>query len=187
MSQTRKCKYCKQEIDKNVTVCPHCQKKQGVGCLTSAIVSIMVFLLVFLGVLIGVGSCAGGTEQSVENDETSVSQQKNDGVKLVHGELLDIKKGDVTIIKAKIKPSYNNDATINQNYYNIEDLIKNQGFDKCQQIQYWAVADMESGSESKVISFTVNKDLIDKIAKEEVFGISMGDYVDELWLHPSLR
>lgn len=70
MSQTRKCKYCKQEIDKKATVCPHCQKKQGVGCLTSIIVSIMVFLFVFFGIGIGVSSCAG--KMTSENPERNI-------------------------------------------------------------------------------------------------------------------
>lgn len=30
----KKCRYCREEIDKRATVCPHCQKKQGTGCGT---------------------------------------------------------------------------------------------------------------------------------------------------------
>ena len=76
--------------------------------------------------------------------------------------------------------------TIDQNYHNVEDLIKNQGCDKFDEIQYWAVADMTDGSESKVISFTVDSDLIQKIKTSAVVAIQMGDYVSDLYILPSL-
>lgn len=90
------------------------------------------------------------------------------------------------VIKTKIQTSYNNTATINQNYHNIEDIVKNQGGDKYEYIDYWAVADMTDGSEGKVISFTVDKDLIQSITKEHVFAIELGNYVKDLWILPSL-
>lgn len=90
------------------------------------------------------------------------------------------------VIKAKIQPNYNNKATINQNYYNIEDIIKNQEGDKYEYIDYWAVADMQDGSESKVISFIVDRDLIQNIVEEQVFAIELGDHVKDLWILPSL-
>jgi len=34
------------------------------------------------------------------------------------------------VIKAKIKPSYSNKTTIDQNYYSIADFIRNKGYDK---------------------------------------------------------
>lgn len=95
MSQTRKCKYCKQEIDKNVTVCPHCQKKQGVGCLTSAIVSIMVFLFVFFGIGIGVSSCAG--KMTSENSESSVDTSIKKSVVTTTAEVITTKSEITTI------------------------------------------------------------------------------------------
>lgn len=36
----------------------------------------------------------------------------------------------ILIIKTKINSSYNNNATRRQNYYNIEDIIRNQGGSK---------------------------------------------------------
>lgn len=45
---------------------------------------------------------------------------------------------------------------------------------------------MTDGSESKVISFTVPKDLIDKIKSGSVLPIELGDYVTDLWILPSL-
>lgn len=117
---------------------------------------------------------------------------KKDGAyKLKHGELINATKNEidglnVLIIKAKISSSYSNSATIHQNYFNVEDLIQNQGCNTFDEIQYWAVADMTDGSESKVISFTVDADLIKLIANEKVVATQFGDYVSELWILPSL-
>ena len=105
-----------------------------------------------------------------------------------YGELLDVNENDgVLVVKAKIEPSYNNKATIDQNYFNVDDLIQSQGCDKFDEIQYWAVADMTDGSEQKVISFTVDKALIDQIAGGDFPANTMGDYVTDLWIHQSLE
>ena len=107
---------------------------------------------------------------------------------LKYGELLSVNNsvGSTAVIKAKIKPSLTNKLTINQNYYNVCDLIQNQGLDVFQEIQYWAVADLDSGREGKVISFTVPKTVIDRVAKGNFPENKMGDYVQDLWVLPSL-
>ena len=107
---------------------------------------------------------------------------------LKYGELLSVNNavGSTAIIKARIKPSLTNKLTINQNYYNVCDLIQNQGLDEFQEIQYWAVADLDSGREGKVISFTVPKTVIDRVAKGNFPENKMGDYVQDLWVLPSL-
>lgn len=108
--------------------------------------------------------------------------------KLLHGELLEVKKNaGIVVVKAKIESSYSNEATIHQNYFNVTDLVKNQGFDVYNEIQYWAVADMTDGSESKVISFTVSKSLINRIKNGEVVDNQLGEYVDDLYILPSLK
>ena len=106
---------------------------------------------------------------------------------LLHGDLLDEKDTSGTlVIKAKVSSSYNNKATVDQNYYNIEDIIKNQGGDKYTEIQYWAVADMTDGSEQNVVSFTVSESVIKKIADNKIVANQMGSYVDDLFIHASL-
>lgn len=55
---TKKCKYCKQEIDKAATVCPYCQRKQSSGCLTAAV----CVTAVLLGIGI-IGSCTAKTKK----------------------------------------------------------------------------------------------------------------------------
>ena len=107
---------------------------------------------------------------------------------LLYGDLLDVNtNGTKVIIKAKIKSSYSNEATVDQNYYNVCDIIRNQGGDKYDEIQYWAVADMMDGSESKVVAFTVPKNVIDTIATNDFPDNKLGDYVDDLFILPSLK
>lgn len=110
-------------------------------------------------------------------------------LELKFGELLSvISPGDgVVVVKAKIQPSYSNKATIDQNYYSVCDLIRKNGFNKCSELQYWAVADMTDGSESKVISFTLNSDTIQGVYNENIIDNQLGDYVDDLYILPSLQ
>ena len=79
-----------------------------------------------------------------------------------------------------------NKMTIDQNYFNVEDIILNKGGSSYNEIQYWAVADMTSGDESKVISFKLDKSLIDKIKNKEVAANRLGEYAIDLWVLPSL-
>lgn len=110
------------------------------------------------------------------------------GYTIKHGELLSVYNpdGKSIVIKTKIAPSYSNSATINQNYYNIEDLILNQGLGDYDMIDYWAIADMSDGSESKVVSFELNKNAIQKIANGHPANL-IGEIADNLWIHPSLN
>lgn len=108
---------------------------------------------------------------------------------LEHGDLEDVieVEGENAItIKAKISPSYNNKATIDQNYFNVADIICNQGCENYSRIDYWAVADMSGGGEAKVISFSLESDTIQKIYNKQIAETQIGDYASELWLHQSL-
>ena len=109
------------------------------------------------------------------------------GLRLSHGELLDVNQSDGTVvIHAKIQGSYSNKATIDQNFFSVADLICKHGFNTCAELQYWAVADMADGSEGKVISFTLRKEVIDAISDEILYGDHIRDYADDLWILPSL-
>ena len=46
---------------------------------------------------------------------------------------------------------------------------------------------MTDGSEAKVISFTVPKKVISAIANAKISASDLGDYVEDLWILPSLR
>lgn len=120
-------------------------------------------------------------------EETTESQQE-EAISLQYGELLSLHEQDgIAVVKAKIAPSFSNSATVSQNYYNIEALVKKHGFDKYDEVQYWAVADMTDGSEQKVISFTVPHDVLTKIAAGKLAINQLGSYVTDLWVHQSLR
>ena len=127
-------------------------------------------------------------EDKTEKESETAETNEEKGYKLRFGELLDsTENGNILIIKAKITPSYNNKATINQNGFNVEDLILNQGADKFNEIQYWAVADMEDGSESKVISFTLDKNLIDKVKSQTLVGNMIVENSIDTYVLPSLQ
>lgn len=122
-----------------------------------------------------------GTEEATES-------QQEEAISLQYGELLSLHEQDgIAVVKAKIAPSFSNSATVSQNYYNIEALVKKHGFDKYDEVQYWAVADMTDGSEQKVISFTVPHDVLTKIAAGKLAINQLGSYVTDLWVHQSLR
>lgn len=148
------------------------------------ILILSILLLVSL-VFIGCGTSSDKQSQSEKNN-TSESQSTKT-YKLKFGELVDYNINDNTlIIKAKISPSYSNKTTISQNGYNVEDIILNQGGDSFDEIQYWAVADMDDGSESKVISFTLNKDQINAIKNKQIVGNQIVDKATDVWILPSL-
>lgn len=125
--------------------------------------------------------------QTPEMTAESTTEPENKKRYNDYGELLDLTETDgVCVLKYKITSSATKKMTVNQNYYTVVNFIKDGGGDQYNEIQYWAVADMQDGSESKVISFTVSKDLIEKIKAGTVLPAQMGDYVDELWILPSL-
>ncbi len=104
-----------------------------------------------------------------------------------HGELLSVINTEGTVVvKVKIEASFSNQLTIDQNYFNVADLVKNHGFNTCNELQYWAVADMTNGEESKCISFTLDKDTIDNLYNEHIVENQLGNYVTDLWILPSL-
>lgn len=109
-------------------------------------------------------------------------------LKLQSGELLSVIYNDgIVVVKAKIQPNLTNNLTISQNYYNVGDLVKNHGFNTCEELQYWAVADMTSGEEVKVISFDLNKSVIERLYNETLFENQLEDYVENLYIHVSLQ
>lgn len=125
-----------------------------------------------------------------------------DTKELSHGELMDKKENcieydenvecikKVFILKAKIQSSYNNNATVNQNFINVYDYIK-RNFDESidyDELQYWAVADMNNGKEEKAVSFTVNKTTIMDIITGKIESATLiADNVEDLYIHSSLK
>ena len=42
---TKKCKYCKQVIDKKASICPYCKRQQPIGCLGWILVILITSIL----------------------------------------------------------------------------------------------------------------------------------------------
>lgn len=98
--------------------------------------------------------------------------------------------GSEIVIKAKISASYDNEATVAQNYYNVCDFIRNYAKDDYTAISYWAVADMTSGSEEKVVSFDLSESIIETISSSTSSTFAdntLSNYVENLYIHPSLQ
>lgn len=140
-------------------------------------------LVAVLSLLALVGCGSGGS------DTSQPSEQPTDGPTIEYGELLELndnrEEEDVVVVKAKISPNITNDLTVAQNFHNAVDLIQNQGFSDCE-LQYWAVADMSDGSESKVISFTVPQDVVEQVVAGDVVATELPELVADLWILPSL-
>lgn len=151
------------------------------------------YIVFILSVLLAVSMSACGSSassSSAAGDSASSASQTEDAHSVQHGELLSWNENDldgkkVLVVKAKISPSLTNALTIDQNYMNVADIIQNQGGDAFDEIQYWAVADMTSGSESKVVSFTLDDAVIKGVADGSIVDIELGDYAADLYIHPS--
>lgn len=109
---------------------------------------------------------------------------------LLHGDLLDLTETElddrtIIVLKAKITPSMTNKMTIEQNYMNAYEWLQKHS-NKCDEFQYWAVADMQDGSEGKVMSFTLNSDVINAIREKTIVDIEMSHYAEDIWILPSL-
>lgn len=121
--------------------------------------------------------------------DADVGPLETGNLALKFGDLVSVNYGGdgVIVVKAKITASYSNDATVKQNYFSVCELIKKRGFDSCQELQYWAVADMSNGEEAKVVSFTLDRTTIEGVANENIIENQLGDYVSDLYVHPSLK
>lgn len=133
------------------------------------------------------GSATDSSDVTYEN-KTSTEKRTPTSVKF--GTLLDANpnggEDNTLVIKVKIEPNLTNKMTISQNYHNIIDIVKDQKCDTYDSIDYWAVADMSDGSEGKVISFLVNKNVIEGINAGNIVATTLEDNLTDLWILPSL-
>ena len=109
---------------------------------------------------------------------------------VLHGETLEatLTEDNTLVIKVKIKSNATKRMTIQQNAYNIENLVKSKGCDQFDKIDYWAVADMTDGTESKVFACTINKDVINGIKEGTIVANQIIDrYATDVYILPSLK
>lgn len=70
MAKTKLCKYCRSQIDKKASICPHCQKKQsGIGDAFKAVI-VAIALIIFVPAFIG--ACSKSSSKTKSPSETSV-------------------------------------------------------------------------------------------------------------------
>lgn len=109
-------------------------------------------------------------------------------IELSRGQLLDVTiTGSTIVLKAKITPNITNKLTIQGCYFDIYEAIQKYGLDQYDELQYWAVADMTDGSESKVISFALPHDVLMKVASEEVLENQLSNIASDVWISPALQ
>ena len=123
-----------------------------------------------------------------ESNNAKPTEQPN----LRYGTLLSVTKNEfdkIVVIKAKIRPSFSNRATITQNFFNIEYIAQKGWFSDYKELQYWAVADMTDGSERKVIAFTVSQETLQLLAEGKIPAnvLDSYGYITMEFLLPSLR
>ena len=165
------------------------KKKQSGGCC--------IFILIIIGIILVFVFLPRKTSKNNDNGKNVVFDFTDhnvygktidpQGLKLLAGDLISIiqTEGSV-VVKAKIESSLTKNMTINQNFYTAGDLIRNHGFNTCDEFQYWAVADMTNGQESKVIQYTLTKDVINGIYKGNILDNQIRDYATDVWILPSL-
>lgn len=161
------------------------RKFKGLSKVKKVLVSIvvlpiMLFVLVFAGIIVSIAMDDSTPTENISEDKSEYSVQ--------FGELLDVTTTeDVMVIKTKIEPNLTDKMTIQQNAHNVEKFILDNDLDNINELQYWAVADMTNGSESKVISFTLDKYMIDAVKNKSLFGANIIDNAKDVWIHPSLE
>lgn len=130
----------------------------------------------------------GKQVQEEEKARENTPQTVTSNYKAKCGELLQASQlGRTLTVKFKIDNLGSNTLTIAQNGINVEDLIVNQGASQFDTIEYLAVADMKDGSEDKVTSFTVDKELIKSVKNREIIGKQIVDRAKNTWILPSLK
>ena len=103
------------------------------------------------------------------------------------GELIKVtEEGDTLHIKVKVKENDDKKLTIEQNEYNIEDLVVNQNCDKFNSIEYAAVM-YRNGKETDALSFTVNKETIQNLKDRKISISSVIARSENVYIASDLR
>ena len=76
MPKTKKCPYCRSDIDKKAKICPHCQKKQfGLGSLFSALI-VIISLSIFIPFV--TKNCSGNNDEEPERSVEVVTTESRE-------------------------------------------------------------------------------------------------------------
>lgn len=109
-------------------------------------------------------------------------------IQLNYNDLLDVTTtGGRIVIKAKVSPNMTVELMRNGCFFDVYEAIQEYGLEQYDEIQYWAVADMTDGSEQKVISYTVTKDVMEKVADGSIVENKLIDNATDVWLAPAMQ
>lgn len=109
------------------------------------------------------------------------------GLKLHFGELVDLtQNGSTVVVKARFTSHLSRQSFIDQNFFNIGDLVHKNGFNTCEEIQYWAVY-QQGDSEEKVISFTVDKAMIAALFNDQIVPEQLIDLSKDFWISDRIQ
>jgi len=105
MQETKKCKYCKSEIDKKAKVCPHCKKQQN-GIVKFIIIGIVAIFIIAAITSEGNGPKLAETSNSTKSDNKSVATDKSEATQtpvpekttFAVGETAELKDIQVTLV-----------------------------------------------------------------------------------------
>lgn len=108
---------------------------------------------------------------------------------LLYGDLKEVtvdENGSVEI-KALVSLQKKEGMSVDQNFFNVENLVQAHGFDNCQEIKYGASAILAGGGEGRVISFTIGKETIDALALGDIDAYAIREAAGEsLWVSNNL-
>lgn len=108
-------------------------------------------------------------------------------LKLHYGELVDLtQNGSTVVVKARFTSHLSRQSFIDQNFFNIGDLVHKNGFNTCEEIQYWAVY-QQGDSEEKVISFTVDKATIAALFNDQIVPEQLIDLSKDFWISDRIQ
>lgn len=159
----------------------------------------IVFLLIAVIVVLLFVSACGEEQQRQENkqsdpivyDLTTEESGYLDvtGLELKYGKIESIAynnyDNDATIVVKAIVNESSRSRAIDANYQNAVQLIRENGLHACNEFQYWSVSEMSNG-EQKSMSFTLDKDTIDKIYNKSISDGDIEKYAKDVWVNPAL-
>ena len=79
------------------------------------------------------------------------------------------------------------EMAIRQNYYNVDEIIWEQGGEVFDRIEYRAVMKMPNGKKEKAVSFSLSKEVISNLYAEIILADDLGEYADNLYINPKLQ
>lgn len=123
-------------------------------------------------------------------DDTTRELATKDNLKLKYGVFYDVydgnknenNKNNILILQVLLSEAQDREIVLEQNFLNIEDLIKNQNCSVYDQIEYVAKIKNKDNKKEDVISFLVDKNCINLISTAAITVEEYEQNVKELWI-----